>query len=72
MKEEKTNGWNEWSKHVLKELERLNGCQEQIEKDVKKISVDIATLKVKAGIWGAIAGTIPAIIALIFILLRKG
>lgn len=28
-----TNGWNEWSKHVLKELERLNNNDEHI-KDV--------------------------------------
>ena len=29
-----TNGWNEWSRHVLKELERLNVSIENV-KDVK-------------------------------------
>jgi len=68
----KDNGWNEWSRHVLKELDRLNGCQGKIEKDIKKISVDIATLKVKAGVWGAIAGLIPSVLALIYLLTKKG
>lgn len=30
---ESGNGWHEYGKHVLKELERLNRSQERIEKD---------------------------------------
>lgn len=66
------NGWNEWSRHVLAELERLNDCQEKIETDVKQISVDIAMLQVKAGVWGAIAGLIPSVLVLIYVLIKKG
>lgn len=55
------DGWTEWSKYVLKELERLNGCYEGLRMDVNAISTEIATLKVKAGIWGLVGATIPAI-----------
>lgn len=65
-----TNGWDEWSKYVLKELERLNTCMVQIDGNIKKLSIDIAMLKVKAGIWGVIGGCIPAIAALIYLLLE--
>lgn len=65
------NGWNEWSKHVLAELERLNGCYDTISDSVNKIHVEIAMLKVKSGIWGAIGGFIPVCILLIFYLLNS-
>lgn len=64
------NGWDEWSKYVLKELERLNSCMTQIDDDIKKLSIDIAMLKVKAGVWGVIGGCIPAIAALIYLFLE--
>lgn len=77
------NGWNEWSKHVLAELERLNVCYEQLnEKFDKKIGevydrinqlhTEVAMLKVKSGIWGLLAGAIPVAIALIIYYLRQG
>lgn len=56
------NGWETWSKYVLKELERLNDCYEKLDKKVDIIRNDIIILKVKAGIWGAFAGAIPVII----------
>ena len=64
------NGWEQWSKYVLKELERLNKCYQDIEADLQDIKVEIAMLKVKSGIWGAIAGAIPAIGALVYVLMR--
>jgi hypothetical protein len=37
--EQKTmNGWNEWSKFVLKELERLNACYERLDLKVDALS----------------------------------
>lgn len=66
------NGWNEWSRHVLAELERLNGCYSEIDKALQKIHVEIAMLKVKSGMWGAIGGSIPVIVALIFWYLSNG
>jgi len=86
------NGWNEWSKHVLAELKRLNTCYETLEKanssehiairdqiiavkeelksDISISRADIAVLKVKAGLWGAAAGAVPGIIALIWYIVQ--
>ena len=36
-----------------------------IEDKLTKIQVDIATLKVKAGVWGGLAGMIPVVIAIV-------
>jgi len=58
------NGWNEWSRHVLAELERLNNCYEGMNGQLQKIHVEIAMLKVKSGMWGAFGGIITIAIAL--------
>jgi hypothetical protein len=65
------NGWNEWSKHVLAELERLNDCYNGVNGQLQKIHVEIAMLKVKSGIWGAIGGCIPLLITVIMYLVSK-
>ena len=85
MSVEHTNGWNEWSRFVLKELERLNDryerlddkldskitmLSEELTKKYHKSSNDITMLKVKAGVWGALAGVIPALSALFYTLLK--
>jgi hypothetical protein len=71
MKNNPINGWSEWSKYVLKELERLNTCYEKLDSHLDKIATDIATLKVKASIWGAIGGIVPVAIILAWMLLKK-
>lgn len=71
MQPEDTNGWHEWSKHVLIELKRLDTSLEEVHKELHGISLDLAMLKVKAGIWGAIAGLIPAVLALAMSMLAK-
>lgn len=69
------NGWEEWSKYVLKELERLNEAEEHIKKDISKIKISLATLetemKLKAGIWGTIGAAIPITILLVTRLLLE-
>lgn len=65
------NGWNEWSKYVLKELERLNGVYTILDGKLDEIMKDVSTLKVKAGMWGAIAGMIPVAVALAIIYLGR-
>lgn len=76
------NGWREWSKHVLKELERLNDCYiavdnsldnkiEKVNKSINGLRVDIARLKVKSGIWGAIGAAIPILITLAIMAIRS-
>lgn len=63
--------WNEWSKFVLRELERLNVCYERINVRVDEINSEIIRLKVKSGIWGLIGGAIPVVVATLWILLGR-
>jgi len=66
-----TNSWREWSKFILKELERLNHQYEALDEKLNKLHVDLVTLKAKASIWGAIAGLIPGAIFFIIQILNK-
>lgn len=75
-----TNGWFE--KHVVSELARLNSNYEKISEEFAKFrheewgiykdktTEDIAALKVKAGLWGFIAGFIPALGVAIYVLFQ--
>ena len=65
------NGWQEWSKFVLRELTRLSNAYEDLTKKVNDemsiIKAEIAMLKVKSGVYGLVGG---AILVLIFLLSR--
>lgn len=50
------NGWDEWGRHVLSELQRLNTNLETCGKSITCIKTDIAMLKVKSGLWGVLGG----------------
>ena len=63
------NGWEIWSKHVLKELKRLSDASESFPKAMQKLTekvndeltelkTEVAILKVKCGIWGLIGGVV--------------
>jgi hypothetical protein len=69
MSTERSNqdGWTQWSKHVLLELERLSEAYEKlstgfVECRNREIE-EITKLKMKASIWGLSAGAIPVVIA---------
>jgi len=68
----KSNGWNEWSKHVLSEINRLNDCYKKLDNEIDRLSIESGKLNIKAGIWGAMAALIPTlIITIIYILSRS-
>ena len=60
-----SGSWSSWEKHVLAELERLNGNYEKANKHIMDIKVDMGQLQVKAGIWGAVGGGIPILILIV-------
>ncbi len=64
------NGWSRWENHVLAELRRLNDWLAGVDRKLDRVGEDISGLKVKSGIWGLIGGLIPAISALLYILLK--
>lgn len=65
------NGWQEWSNHVLAELRRQNEWLASIQRTMNDINVEIAVLKVKAGVWGATGGLLVALTALLLGWLTK-
>lgn len=69
---ETPNGWTEWGRHVLSELERLNGCIEALNGRIRASEIEQTILKVKAGIWGALAGMIPVAITLLILFISGG
>lgn len=68
------NGWTEWRKHVLLEIERINSNLEKLSEKHTEACIEIAKLKVYAAIWGAIGGGIVAsvVTAVVAIFLTRG
>ena len=60
-----TNGWDQYQKLVIDKLGDHDEKFTSIESKLMKIQVDLATLKVKAGVWGGLAGMIPVVIAIV-------
>ena len=41
------NGWNEWSRHVLKELETLSAGIKDLSTEIQEVKRDIAEMRIK-------------------------
>lgn len=73
------DGWDKIGPHVLIELKRLNHTMrelsdeiQQIHKDeITPIKIEIAQLKIKAGVWGLMGGAIPALIIILLKYLQE-
>lgn len=64
------NGWREWSRYVLKELERLNVCYNELDHKMSTLLKEVTILKVKSGMWGMIGGAVPVMVMLAIWLLK--
>jgi len=67
---ENENGWNKYQELVLKSLDKHDLVLEKISDELTQIKVETGQLKVKAGLWGAVAGAIPALTVVLFNLLK--
>jgi hypothetical protein len=54
-----TNGWSAYQRMVLSKLDEMSEDIKEIQREQGRQSIDIAMLKVKAGLWGAVAGLVP-------------
>jgi hypothetical protein len=61
------NSWAVWRHHVLKELESVRKKCEMNCQATMALQVELAMIKVKAGIWGAIGAAIPTIAAILLL-----
>ena len=64
------NGWKQWAHSVCLELERLSSVCENLNKDVTQLKVEMATIKVKAGLLGFAAGAIPPMVGMVILLIK--
>ena len=62
--------WEQYQKYVLNELQRHNKLLEKVSDKLSKVDSEIATLKVKSGLWGMLGATVPLAIAMSFKLLN--
>lgn len=62
-----TNGWSEYQRLVLGKLEQVDSDIKELERQVTLLRIDFAQQKVKAGMWGAVAGMVPALVAVLAI-----
>lgn len=68
-----SNGWNEWSKYVLKNIEEINEDLKAANDKLNNLTIDFRTfrteikikMKAKAALYGAIAGAVPVAIMII-------
>ena len=68
------NGWNEYEKLVLDKLESHTETLRCLDTKMTSIRIEVAKLKVKAGIWGGLAGIVSAVgsMILFYIKTNKG
>lgn len=52
------NGWNEWSNKVLGDLKELKASYKELLDDITTLKIEMAIIKTKAAIFGAIGGSI--------------
>ena len=57
------DSWTEWRQHVLITLKDLNSKMDQVR-------LEVAGLKVKAGIWGLVGAAIPVLLGLSIVLIK--
>lgn len=66
--------WNRWAIYVKQSIERLEKTQSDIYDKLNVISIDIAVLKTKASVAGAIGGALAAFVTslVMWFITRKG
>jgi hypothetical protein len=62
----KDNGWHENSQYILRELERLNLNIEQMLNEVQELKTEMALIKYKHSLLGAIGGAVTWIVFTFF------
>lgn len=58
-------GWSRYEKLVIHRLDEVDERLEHLEEAVVLMRIELAQRKVKAGLWGALAGAIPATVAIV-------
>lgn len=65
-----TTGWSAYEKMVINRLDQLERDTAAIDDKLTLLRIDVAQLKIKAGLWGATAGVVPALIGTLITVTR--
>jgi len=76
MSDDTGNGWGEYRKLVMTEIDRLareirhernnaKQVQQHLWDQMLRVEKEVATLKVRCGVWGMVGGLIPVVTALL-------
>lgn len=79
MQPESQGDWGEYRRLILQELSRLHDGIGEVKmqisalhsSDIARLNARMSVLEFKAGVWGLIAGAIPATGALIYMVMSK-
>jgi len=63
--------WDEYRKFVVEKLDAHSDHFAEVFERLGRIDVELAQLKIKAGVWGLLAGAIPITITIIVWLVVK-
>lgn len=66
------NGWSQYQRLVLDKLEHIDQRLTALEEAQVLVRIDVAKLNVKAGLWGGLAGFIPASLIVVVNILNGG
>ena len=77
-----SDDWQEWKNAILIDIKdlkigaielrkKLDIDHDKLMTELRKVHIELATLKIKASVWGAVAGMVPTIAALMFWLVSK-
>jgi len=68
------NGWEKYQQLVLSEIKDLKEQVAHVYRNLTDLKIDVAQLKVKAGVFGAVAGflgaAVPIAVAIVVYLLK--
>ncbi len=60
-----TDGFMEYRQYIVRKLDEQSEELKALRDEVTLMRIDLAMLKVRAGLWGALAGAIPAAIGVL-------
>jgi hypothetical protein len=65
------DSWGEWRRHVLLEMESQRECIEKQGETLSAIKTEIALLKYKSSIWGAVGAGLVVLIYVLIEVVKK-
>lgn len=64
--------WREHRQYIVRKLDEQSAEISALHEQVTLMRIDLAMLKVRAGMWGALAGAVPAGLAVLAVLTGVG